>query len=217
MVSPLFHKWLNRGNRDVHGMKKIPLFVMILLLLGAMGAIEACDAPLVNVDSLSGSTRVYYMNDILRKSRTGLSAPDEAKLVTVIIDESHAYRVDPLLVMAMIKTESTYYNWARSYKGAMGLMQIMPPTGRWVAGEIDLEWDGDDILYDPYTNVRLGIHYFSALKQRYEDNLELTLAAYNAGPTRLSSLMRRGRALPRVYAGKVLDNYRELKQMEGYL
>ena len=198
-------------------LKKIPLFVMVLLLIGAMGAIEACEAPLINANSLSGTTRLYYMNDILRKSITGLSAPDEAKLVTVIIDESSAYKVDPLLVMALIKTESTYYNWARSYKGAMGLMQIMPPTGRWVAGEIDLEWVGDDTLYDPYTNVRLGIHYFSALKQRYEDNLELTLAAYNAGPTRLSSLMRRGRTPPRVYAKKVMDNYQQLKQMEGYL
>ncbi len=156
-----------------------------------------------------------YIASILRESRTGLSAVDEAKLAEVILNESMANGLDPLLVMAVIKTESTFYNWARSYKGAMGLMQIMPSTGRWVAEGLNLEWESNRMLFDPYLNVRLGVRYFSMLRERYGNDTVLTLAAYNAGPTSLSKLVRRGGKPPQRYANTVLANYKDLQERAG--
>lgn len=165
---------------------------------------------------LTESSRLEYITDILRESRTGLSGRQEEVLARVILEESLANELDPLLVMALIKTESTFYNWAKSYKGARGLMQIMPSTGRWVAAELDLEWDGDRTLYNPFLNVRLGIRYISMLRDRYGDDTFLTLAAYNEGPTRLSRVLREGGAPPERYARKVLAYYEDFAAESGF-
>ncbi|GMR05004.1 MAG: hypothetical protein BMS9Abin23_0928 [Thermodesulfobacteriota bacterium] len=196
--------------------QKKKMLVSAAVLFGVLVLAEATLMPTLESHSFKNSSRIDYISGILKDSRTGLSTPDEARLARVILDESAAYDVDPLLVMALIQTESTFYNWARSYKGAKGLMQIMPHTGRWVARELDLEWNGDRTLFDPYMNVRLGIHYFSLLREKYGENTFLTLAAYNAGPARLSRIIRRGAKPPVRYANKVLANYRALQKGADY-
>ncbi|MBE9529382.1 MAG: lytic transglycosylase domain-containing protein [Proteobacteria bacterium] len=155
------------------------------------------------------AVQLDYITTILAESRTGLSPEEERELAAVILEVSDAYSVDPLLVMAIIETESTYYNRARSHKGAIGLMQIMPDTGVWVAGMLDVDWQGSSTLYDPQTNVRLGTRYFSMLKKRFDNDTHLSLAAYNAGPTRVSRSIRRGQRTPVRYAEKVLKSYKE--------
>lgn len=180
---------------------------------GASSGTAAGDAPdLASTPDSHNASKLRYLTGILKDSRTGLSVKDEIRLAEVILDESLAHDLDPLLVMAVIKTESTFYNWAKSHKGAMGLMQIMPETGKWVAGELGLEWDGDRTLYDPCLNVRLGVRYFSVLRDRYDEETHLALAAYNAGPTRLSRVIKRGGKPPKVYADKVLANYKAFQE-----
>ena len=153
-----------------------------------------------------------YITSVLEERITGLSLAQEQSLAVVILEESRAYSVDPLLVMAIIETESTYYNRARSNKGAIGLMQIMPATGVWVAEMLEVNWHGEPTLYDPHTNVRLGTMYFSMLRKRFDNDTHISLAAYNAGPTNVSARIRHGRTLPVVYADKVLKSYKELKE-----
>ncbi len=196
--------------------EKNKLLLRAIIFLGVLIAAEAFFIPSPNAgpnaDSFTEASKLDYMISILREHRTGLKAVDEARLARIIYDESSAQNLDPLLVMALIKTESTFYNWARSYKGAKGLMQIMPRTGRWAARELDLEWDGERTLYNPDLNVRLGIYYFSSLQERYRDDTMLSIAAYNEGPTSLSRRIRRGKALPKGYANKVLANYKDLRE-----
>ena len=89
--------------------------------------------------------------------------------------ETHSRRqsLDPKLVRAMVDVESSFNPVARSRKGAMGLMQLMPATAR------SLEVDDP---YDPEDNLRGGTLYLRRLLNRFGGDLELALAGYNAGP-----------------------------------
>jgi soluble lytic murein transglycosylase len=85
------------------------------------------------------------------------------------------------LVAAVIREESAYDPRAVSSVGAIGLMQLMPDTGRWVARRIGLDLPGKDALYNPETNIRLGASYLSFLLEQFEGNFVYAIAAYNAG------------------------------------
>ena len=84
---------------------------------------------------------------------------------------AQAHGVDPMLVQALIQVESNYRPRARSHKGAMGLMQLMPSTAR--------EYKVRN-PYDPKANIAAGVKHLKSLHRRYR-GVELALAAYNAG------------------------------------
>ena len=75
----------------------------------------------------------------------------------------------------------------RSSAGAIGLMQLMPSTGRKVARAIRLPYSGLDTLTDPQSNIRLGTTYLGQMAERYGGNRVLATAAYNAGPRRVDA------------------------------
>lgn len=89
--------------------------------------------------------------------------------------------IDPLLLTAIIKSESDFDPRARSKKGARGLMQIMPETGTWIAGQIGMKSFHPEKLYDVETNIRLGAWYFASLLREFDGELLPALAAYNGG------------------------------------
>lgn len=98
-----------------------------------------------------------------------------------IIRYSEEYKLPPALVAAVIKTESNFNVFAESKKGAKGLMQITPPTGKWIAEKLQVESFNDDMLYDPEVNIRFGCWYIRHLYNNYNNNMTLTFAAYNGG------------------------------------
>ena len=92
-------------------------------------------------------------------------------------------------LFAIARQESAFMPDARSQVGALGLMQLMPDTARQVARGLRTKISADQLL-QPATNIRLGSAYLSDLLERYDGNRILATAAYNAGPKRISSLLK---------------------------
>lgn len=98
-----------------------------------------------------------------------------------IITYSRRNKVDPFLVAAIIKNESNFEHKAVSGVGAVGLMQIMPETGRWIAEQMGLGEYKDSDLYQTKTNIRMGCWYLGELEHEFKNNMALVMIAYNAG------------------------------------
>ena len=146
---------------------------------------------------------------IIADYNTGLDKSSAVLIPEWILAESKKYGYDPLFLTALIITESSFYNRARSNRNAHGLMQLKPATAVALASEIRLQWKGTHTLYDPRKNIALGAYYLNKLVSRFGD-LTLALEAYNQGPSRLSRFLRKG-YLPQHYSKKVLKNYRQIR------
>ena len=128
--------------------------------------------------------------------------------------------LDPALVAGLILAESDYRPEVVSEANAQGLMQLLPDTGRWVAGKLGIRDYTDDLLFDAETNLRLGVWYLDFLSDRYGGDPVLVACAYHAGhgnvDTWLTRYSKDGRTLSlaeipmentRSYARKVVDSY----------
>ncbi len=122
-----------------------------------------------NVPAHSG-----YRAVIRERGKEAPSAPIllPAGFEETIRSTSERYGVDPSLVQAVMKVESDFNSSARSQKGAQGLMQLMPETAR---------LHNVNNPYDPYENLEGGVRHLKLLLDRFQGDLELSLAAYNAG------------------------------------
>ncbi len=101
----------------------------------------------------------------------------------IILAESRDHRIDPHLLAAIVRQESAFAADVVSRAGARGLLQIMPRTGRSWASRLGVRDYDDELLFHPEINVHLGAAFFSHLQRRYRE-LQISLVAYNAGPTR---------------------------------
>ena len=102
---------------------------------------------------------------------------------STVEEYSERYEVDRFLAIAVMKTESNFYEAARSHTGAVGLMQLMPETAAWIAYNLGEEHQIENMekLHDPETNIRYGTWYLAELEEEFNGNDVLALAAYNAG------------------------------------
>ena len=95
-----------------------------------------------------------------------------------ILKYAQQQEINPLLVISVMRKESTFNPTIDSTVGAVGLMQIVPPTAKWVAGQIQL---ADYSLTNPEDNIKIGTWYLKHNHHRYEDDSLLAVASYNAG------------------------------------
>lgn len=131
-----------------------------------------------------------------------VKAEDRQRFGTLVNDAALAHQVDAALVHAVISAESGYNPRAVSKKGATGLMQLMPDTARRY-GVVD--------AFDPAQNIRGGTQYLRDLLKMFDNNMELAIAAYNAGE---KAVVRYGNQIPPYretlnYVPRVLKYYQK--------
>ena len=146
-------------------------------------------------------------------TQSGLPERQQRRIAIAIIRESRQNGLDPLLVVALIRSESSFDNYARSKVGALGLMQVMPETGRWVASMHGLRLPKKTHLFDSELNLEIGTAYLANLIRRF-GGLDAALVAYNAGPSAARRILADRSAKARFLVGyprKVVREFRRLK------
>jgi soluble lytic murein transglycosylase-like protein len=182
--------------------KSLFLFILSGLLFAPLGVADVYVykdrqgvLTFTNVPTHQGFRRVIRENNA-RLSSSGLSANSYESLIR---SASSRYSVDPDLIRAIIKVESDFDSTARSHKGATGLMQLMPETAR---------LHNVEDLYDPSANIEGGVRHLKLLLGKYQGDIELSLAAYNAG---IKAVEKHGGIPPfaetRDYVRRVLNYY----------
>lgn len=144
----------------------------------------------------------------------------------LVLEYSKEYKVDPYLVLAIIRTESRFYSRAHSRVGARGLMQIMPETGQWIARQMKMADYKEEMLFVPGYNIPMGIWYLAYLDKSFGGDLPKILASYNAGEKKVRRWLADGiwtghqkdiHQIPyeetREYIDKVLFDYQIYKRI----
>ncbi|MCK4460703.1 MAG: transglycosylase SLT domain-containing protein [candidate division Zixibacteria bacterium] len=141
----------------------------------------------------------------------GFSDEEVGQLSDVVFTESRRYHYDPMFVLAIIITESSFRKGQVSPKGARGLMQMIPYVGEDVAMRAGVDWEGLQTLFEPQSNIKLGtLHLFEQIL-KFGD-VQQAIVAYNMGETRLRGLIRQNLPMPKRYLKRVMDNYKMLKE-----
>jgi len=149
-------------------------------------------------------TRVGFLAESMRYNRAEQRINVD-RYLPLVEKAAREHQVDRALLSAVITVESGFDPNAVSSKGAVGLMQLMPATARRY---------GITNLYDPAQNIQGGAKYLRYLMQKFNNDLSLTLAAYNAGE---ETIQRYGNRLPPyqetiLYVPKVMDVYRRYQR-----
>jgi soluble lytic murein transglycosylase-like protein len=210
--------------RRIHGSTKQAAvrvaFVFSVALAGLLGSARPVTAQIMSVTNIDGRKlfvnseppvqaqlkapprrqNIYLQGEMtfMNGTRPAMSI-DRDGVDKLVQEAAERHRVDPALVRAVIETESNWNPGAYSRKGAIGLMQLIPTTAQRF---------GASDAFNPKQNVDAGVKYLKTLLERYNGNLDLALAAYNAG----EGAVDRAHGIPayretRNYVQKVQDAY----------
>jgi len=178
------------------------------------------------VQALSATSTEQELADLREAERIGVSrfmkfgtalwGDERRRVMAAIVREARRNGLDPALVAAVIQVESHFDPFAVSSAGACGLMQLMPPTARWL---LEKGSEPKQIrpahLFNPVFNIELGTGYLAHLMSRFDGDLTRALIAYNAGPGIARSLQRGSSAWRRLhtYPKNVLAAYKSFLLM----
>ncbi len=158
--------------------------------------------------------REYYITKAVNEiSNTNFTLDSKSiyEISKTIYEEAVKYNFNPLLITAIIKTESTYDPNAISDSYAYGLCQVRRFIAPELAENLGIEWDGaEKTLFDPIKNIQIGVYYLSMLNRDFND-LKTAVVAYNQGPYAVQELLTNNQELPNNYVDKVLEYYANLR------
>lgn len=103
-----------------------------------------------------------------------------------VLKYSAQYNMDPYIIYSIIRVESKFNPYAKSNKGASGLMQITPQTGEYIANLLNISNYNENLLYNSDLNIHFGTFYFSKLYNDFNADIDCALAAYNGGSGNVS-------------------------------
>lgn len=198
------------------------LFVPPLLAFQSLSQQGTVAAPTrivkgVEVAAKPRSRELIKIYSIIKAHRPDVSDAETWRVAEVVWEESAKRKIDPLLVLALIKIESGFQYAAVSPVGARGIMQIMPDTARSLTHSVGGNYGirpaafRPEALDDPLLNIRLGVYYLHGLKTQFQD-LNLTLSAYNFGPAELQNRLDNNLDYSSDFAALVLDAYQRYQQ-----
>ena len=95
---------------------------------------------------------------------------------------SSQFGVDPLFILAVMREESRFNPDAGSHAGALGLMQVMPATGKDIANALGVKDFSNAMLYDPQTSIKMGAYYLARQLESFDQSKYYACGAYNGGP-----------------------------------
>jgi soluble lytic murein transglycosylase len=147
---------------------------------------------------------------IIEDFQVGFKDQEVRELTRVLYDESKKYGYDPLLILALILTESQFRKGQISEMGALGLMQMKPSIGYDLCQRRGLFWKGELSLFEPAYNIQLGTLYLFELILKFKD-VKKALIAYNIGENALKLRLKEGQGPPTYFLSQVLKKYKELK------
>ena len=130
----------------------------------------------VRIQALSGVTSDEQLPRYLR----ALIYP--TYFADLIVPYAQRNGVDPALLFALVRQESTYNPLSKSWAGASGLTQVMPQTGSGIARDLGLKGFQEGDLFKPYVSVRFGAYFFGQVLRYFDGNIFYALGGYNAGP-----------------------------------
>ncbi len=176
-----------------------------------LAAVLVCGQAFASIEE--GGDASSSVRSIVEKSAVGLTARQKKEVAEAILKHAERNKLDPLLVVALIRTESSFNNYAVSEVGALGLMQVMPDTGKWLAEKSGIPFGNKKELFDPQLNIELGTAYLADLIKRF-GSVERALVAYNAGPGNAQKILKNDARRDEFLAGypkKVVSDYRKLR------
>ena len=118
------------------------------------------------------------------------------KCTPIVYKSAQKYDIDSALIMAVIEIESKFKRKAVSKAGAIGLMQIMPKTAKSLSRELNIKKYNKNSLYNPEINIKIGTYYLKKLLQEFNNDIDLTLAAYNAGMGNIKKWQKQKKEIP---------------------
>lgn len=130
-------------------------------------------------------------------------------ITRTILKESAKYKLDPIFVLAVIKTESKFNPLIIGRHGEIGLMQIKPDTAEWMARKYKISWTGKNTLRNPATNIRIGLAYMNYLREQFNRKASKYVSAYNMGPGNVRRLLNKS-IKPAEYNVRVMKNYSDI-------
>jgi soluble lytic murein transglycosylase len=145
----------------------------------------------------------------------------------VVINTAQRYNFDPLLMFALIRHESFFETYATAAAGEKGLTQVIPPTGEYIARQLNWRDYQHSDLFRPYAGIEFGAFYLSEQLRLFNGNVYAALGAYNAGPGRAQAWLQIAGTDPdrfmsaitisstQTYIQRIYNNYAMYRELYG--
>jgi len=189
--------------------RSFKMMILTACLVLSFGAAVVClsnESVSANEGS-GGNTLIDRIVAYLTGKHVDMKGDKLKAVVRLVCKESRERDLDYRLALAVIKVESNFKPDVVTKKGASGLFQIVPSTGRHIAKDAGVKWDGARCLVQPDNNIKLGVYHLSKLVDDFK-SLPSALHAYNVGEDRVKSLVQEGDEPGTPFTDRVLREYK---------